>query len=125
MTDDLPRSSHPAPAWATPLLFGFVMLSLAALIVIPWDANRRLLPVRREANRVDDLRRGLMTQIQLYMAQEGTAVDDYVDDRSPATMRRFRHADSSKRVAYEQLEPLVATLGGEPRQRLVTASTRS
>ena len=33
-------------------------------------------------------------------------------------MRRFLHADSSKRVAYDQLEPLVATLGGEPRQRL-------
>jgi signal transduction histidine kinase len=118
MTDDLPRSSHLAPAWATRLLFGFVMLSLAALIVIPWDANRRLLPVRREANRVDDLGRGLMTQIQLHMAQEGSAVDDYVDDRSPATMRRFLDADSSKEVAYEQLEPLVATLGGEPRQRL-------
>jgi signal transduction histidine kinase len=118
MTDEPPRSRHPAPEWATRLLFAFVMLSLAALIVIPWYANRRLLPVRREANRVDDLGRGLMTQIQLHMAQEGTAVDDYVDDRSPAAMRRFREADSNKAKAYAQLEPLVATIGSGPRERL-------
>ena len=66
----------------------------------------------------DDLGRQLVTRIHLHMAQEGSAVDDYVDDRSPATMRRFREADSSKKVAYEQLEPLVATLGEEPRRRL-------
>lgn len=118
MTDEPPRSIHPAPAWATRLLYGFVMLSLAALIVIPWYADRQLTPVRREANRVDDQRRRLVTQIHLHMAQEGSAVDDYVDDRSPATMRRFRIADSSKKKAYEELAPLVASLGGEPSSRL-------
>ena len=122
MTDEPPRTSHPAPAWVNRLLFGFVMLSLAALIVIPWYANRRLMPLRRETFAVDDRGRHLVTQIQLHMAQEGSAVDDYVDDRSPATMRRFLEADSAKQKAYEQLAPLVAkldpTLSGEPRRRL-------
>jgi hypothetical protein len=60
----------------------------------------------------------LVTKIHLHMAQEGSAVDDYVDDRSEATMRRFREADSSKKEAYQRLEPLVATLGEVPRRRL-------
>jgi signal transduction histidine kinase len=118
MTDEPPRSIHPAPAWVTRLLFAFVMLSLAALIVIPWDANRRSLPKRRKTYGTDDLGRSLVTQIHLHMAQEGSAVDDYVDDRSPEALRRFRDADSSKRKAYEQLTPLVSSLGNEPRQRL-------
>jgi len=118
MTDEPPRSIHPAPAWVTRLLFGFVMLSLLALIGIPWYADRQLMPERREANRVDDQGRRLVTQIHLHMAQEGSAVDDFVDDRSPATMRRFRIADSSKQRAYERLGPLVDTLGGEPRRLL-------
>ena len=118
MTDEPPRSIHPAPAWVTRLLFGFVMLSLLALIGIPWYADRQLMPERREANRVENLGRRLVTQIHLHIAQEGSAVDDYVDDRSPATMRRFREADSSKKQAYAQLAPLVASLGGEPSRLL-------
>ena len=99
MSDELPRSSRPAPEWATRLLFAFVLLSLAALIVIPWRADRRLQPVRREANHMTDEGRRLVTQIHLHMAQEGSAVDDYVDDRDTGTMRRFRLADSSKEAA--------------------------
>ena len=118
MTEEPPRSIHPAPAWVTRLLFAFVMLSLAALIVIPWYANRLSLPRRRELSDADDLGRSLVTKIHLHMAQEGSAVDDYVDDRSEATMRRFREADSSKEEAYQQLEPLVSTLGEVPRRRL-------
>ena len=118
MTEEPPRSIHPAPAWVTRLLFAFVMLSLAALIVIPWYANRLSLPRRRELSDADDLGRSLVTKIHLHMAQEGSAVDDYVDDRSEATMRRFREADSSKEEAYQQLEPLVSTLGEVRRRRV-------
>ena len=122
MTEEPPRSSHPAPEWATRLLFAFVMVSLAALILIPWYANRRLMPLRRETFEADDLGRQLVTQIHLHMAQEGSAVDDYVDDRSPATKLRFDSADAAKQKAYERLAPLVAsldsTLGSEPRRRL-------
>jgi hypothetical protein len=52
------------------------------------------------------------------MAQEGTAVDDYVDDRNAATLRRFRDAEASKRNAYAKLSPLVASLDSASRNRL-------
>jgi signal transduction histidine kinase len=118
MSDEPPRSSRPAPEWATRLLFAFVLLSLAALSVIPSRADRGLQPVRRDANRMTDEGRRLVTLIHLHMAQEGSAVDDYVDDRDAGTMRRFRLADSSKEAAYAQLLPLVAKLDDTTRTRM-------
>jgi signal transduction histidine kinase len=118
MSDELPRSIRPAPEWATRLLFAFVMMSLAALIVIPWYTDRRLRPLQTEMNRVTDAGRALVTQVHLNMALEGSALDDYVDDRDPATLRRFRDAEARKQKAYTQLAPLVSSLGEEPRRRL-------
>ena len=118
MSDELPRSSQLAPEWATRLLFAFVLLSLAALIVIPWRAQRELQPERRDANQRSDTARKLVTQIHLHMAQEGSAVDDYVDNRDTGTMRRFLVADSAKRRAYERLSPLVAKLDTAAQNRM-------
>ena len=93
MTDESPRTAHPAPEWASRLLFAFVMLSLVALIAIPWDTDRRLQPLQDELNRMADTGRGLMTQVHLNMALEGSALDDYVDRRDTATLARFRRVD--------------------------------
>jgi len=118
MIDDPPRSPHPVPEWVTRLLFAFVMLSLAALIAIPWYADYRQQPIQRAMNRDADLGRRFVTQIHLYMAQEGSALDDYVDDRDSATLRRFHEADALKQTAYTLLSPLVDSLGDVPRRRM-------
>ena len=111
MSDEPPRATQLAPEWATRLLFAFVLLSLAALIVIPWHREYKLQPIRQQNNRVTDDGRRLVTRIHLRMAQEGSAVDDYVDDRNPNTLHRFREADADKKLAYDELLPIVATLG--------------
>ena len=118
MPEALPRTTSPAPEWATRLLFAFVMLSLGALIVIPWHLDQRLQPFRSRLNALSDTGRSLVTEMHLYMAQEGDALDDYLDDRSPATLRHFLHTDSLKRRAYTQLTPLVQALGTEPARRM-------
>jgi signal transduction histidine kinase len=118
MTDESPRSALPAPEWASRLLFAFVMLSLVALIAIPWDTDRRLQPLQDELNRMADTGRGLMTQVHLNMALEGSALDDYVDRRDTATLGRFRRAEAAKQRAYTGLMPLVESLGKEPRERM-------
>lgn len=69
-------------------------------------------------NRLADPGRGLVTQIHLYMAQEGNALDDYIDDRDSLSMSRFEEASSRKRAAYAALTPIVSALGAAPRQRL-------
>jgi signal transduction histidine kinase len=118
MSHDPPRTTGPAPEWATRLLFAFVMLSLGAVIVIPWYIDQRLQPVRTHLNTLADTGRSLVTQMHLHIAQEGKALDDYLDDRNPATLRRFLHTDSLKQAAYGQLAPLVGALGSEPSRRM-------
>jgi signal transduction histidine kinase len=118
MLDGPPASTRLAPEWAARLLLAFIVLSLAALIVIPWATARHLRPLQDEMNRLADPGRGLVTQIHLHMAQEGSALDDYVDDRDSLSMRRFEEAASRKRAAYAALRPIVSALGTVPRQRL-------
>jgi signal transduction histidine kinase len=119
MPDRVSLSTRPAPEWASRTLFAFVVLSLAALIAIPWATNRRLRPVQVEMNLLADTGRSLMTQVHFHMAQEGSAIDDYViDDRDTVALRRFHDAATSKRAAYARLEPLAARIGGAPSQRM-------
>jgi signal transduction histidine kinase len=118
MPEAPPPSPGPAPEWVTRLLFAFVMLSLGAVILIPWQIDQRLQPYQSRLNALSDTGRSLVTRMHLHMAQEGNALDDYLDDRNPATLRNFRNADSLKRGAYEQLVPLVDSLGAEPSRRM-------
>jgi signal transduction histidine kinase len=107
-----------APEWATRLLLAFIVLSLAALIAIPQATARHLRPLQDEMSRYADPARGLMTQIHEHMAQEGSALDDYIDDRDLLSLRRFEDAESRKRTAYARLTPIVSALGTAPRERL-------
>jgi len=110
-----------APQWATRLLLAFIVLSLAALIAIPWWAStRHLQPLQHEMNQIADPVRGLMTHIHLAMAQEGNALDDFVDERDALSRGRFFEAEEGKRAAYRELTPLIAALGPVPKQRLDT-----
>ena len=113
----MPLSTRPAPEWASRTLFAFVVLSLAALIVIPWAADRRQQPAQGEMDLIET-GRSLMTQVHLHMAQEGSAMDDYIDDRDPATLSRFREADMKKSAAYAQLEVHVSSLDSLSRRRM-------
>jgi signal transduction histidine kinase len=119
MPDQVSLSTRPAPEWASRTLFAFVVLSLAALIAIPWATSRRLRPVQVEMNLLADTGRSLMTQVHFHMAQEGSAIDDYViDDRDTVALRRFHDAATKKRAAYARLEPLASRIGGAPSQRM-------
>ena len=113
-----PRATSPAPEWVTRLLFAFVMLSLAALIVIPLHIDQRLQPYQARLNALSDTGRSLVTQMHLQMAQEGDALDDYLADREPATLRHFLRMDSQKQATYTELTPLVEALGPEPSRRM-------
>ena len=91
-----------APEWATRLLLAFIVLSLAALIAIPWWAStRHLQPLQHEMNQIADPVRGLMTRIHLSLAQEGNALDDFIDERD-ALSRGMNTPRSGPLVAAPQ-----------------------
>jgi signal transduction histidine kinase len=119
----MPHASSPsrrlAPEWATRLLLAFIVLSLASLIAIPWWAStRHLQPLQHEMNQLADPVRGLMTRIHLSLAQEGNALDDFVDQRDALSRARFFAAENNKQAAFRELAPLMAALGSVPKQRL-------
>lgn len=119
----MPHASSPsrrlAPEWATRLLLAFIVLSLASLIAIPWWAStRHLQPLQHEMNQLADPVRGLMTRIHLSLAQEGNALDDFVDQRDALSRDRFFAAENTKQAAFRELAPLMAALGSVPKQRL-------
>src|SRR5919112_4709452 len=90
-----------APEWATRILLAFIVLSLASLIAIPWWAStRHLQALQHEMNQLADPVRGLMTRIHLSMAQEGNALDDFVDERDALSRGRFHEADANIHAAY-------------------------
>ena len=103
-----------APEWATRLLLAFIVLSLAALIAIPWWAStRHLQPLQHEMNQIADPVRGLMTRIHLSLAQEGNALDDFIDERDALLARplprggryqasRVPTADASRRARSDR-----------------------
>jgi signal transduction histidine kinase len=120
MTDSTPASTRLTPDWAARLSLAFVVFSLAALIVIPWIAAHQLQPLQRQMSMLAEPGRELVSGIHLAIARQGEAFDQYVYDRDPATLTRFRKYERDERDAYVKLAPLIDSLGALPRQRLDT-----
>jgi signal transduction histidine kinase len=116
--DHAPPSAPLAPEWAARGLLAFIVLSLAALIVIPWATARHLQPIQDEMNQLADPGRGLVTRLHLYIAQERDALDDYIDERDSLSQHRFEAAARGTSAANKELAPIVAELGDEPRRRM-------
>ena len=116
--DHAPPSAPLAPEWATRGLLAFIVLSLAALIVIPWATARHLQPIQHEMNQLADPGRGLVTRLHLYIAQERDALNDYIDERDSLSHHRFENAARGTREANAELAPIVGDLGPEPRRRM-------
>jgi signal transduction histidine kinase len=120
MPEDSPPSHRLAPEWATWLALAFVVLSLAALIVVPIVMSSRLGPLEDDLSEFAEPARGYLTRIHVTMALQGSAIDDYVVDRDTTYLARFDSAGARERDAYQRLTPLVRRLGDEPRARLDT-----
>jgi signal transduction histidine kinase len=86
--------------------------------VIPLVTARHLRPIQAEIDRLADPGRGLMTRVHLAMAQEGQALDDYIDEHDSLSRARFDSAADDTHAAYAELVPIVAQLGREPRGRM-------
>jgi signal transduction histidine kinase len=118
MPEDSPPSNRLAPEWATRLSLAFVVLSLVALIAVPFATSRHLAPLQNDLSAYAEPARGQLTRIHLAMALQGSALDDYVDQRDSTYLARFDSAGAQEAEAYRRLKPLVERLGSVPRARL-------
>src|SRR3954454_1199391 len=98
---DSPPTHRLVPELATWLALAFVVLSLAALIIVPFVMSRRLDPLESDLSEYAEPARGYLTRIHVAMALQGSALDDYIDDRSLANLARFDSAGAREREAYQ------------------------
>src|SRR3982751_2449818 len=70
-----------ADGWAAHLPLAFVMIALVALVALPILADRYAEPLNRDLRQVVEPARGLITDIHVSLAIEGSAFHDYQDTR--------------------------------------------
>src|SRR5438445_11472831 len=107
MTAAARHSTGLSSQWAARLSLAFIVLRLAALIIFPRATARRLAPLQNEMSRLAEPGRGLVTQIHLAMAQQGSALDDFVDDHDSLFLAHYEAAKTREQAAYSQLIPLL------------------
>lgn len=103
--------SSPGRGWATHLPLAFVMLALVALVALPVLGERYARPLNRELRDVVEPARGLVTQIHVSLAIEGSAFHDFLEMVDPSLLRRYEDEHVKELKAYEELGRLVDRLG--------------
>ncbi|MDQ3949679.1 MAG: HAMP domain-containing histidine kinase [Gemmatimonadota bacterium] len=97
--------------WATHLPLAFVMLALVALVALPVLGERYARPLNRELRDVVEPARGLVTQIHVSLAIEGSAFHDFLESADSSLLRRYEQQYAAELEAHEELGRLVDRLG--------------
>ena len=90
--------------------FGFVLLTLVALVVVPVLGQRRVDALRAEAE-MSEPARTIVTQLQFSLAREMASLNELLLSGDSAYASRFDEHREAERALFEQLEPLAHSLG--------------
>ena len=94
-----------------------IVLALVALVAVPLLGDRYTRRFHYEMREVAEPARGYVTEIQLALALEGSALHDYVEGGDPQFLERYRDALARERAAHERLAPLSRRLGPQSAER--------
>ena len=95
----------------------FLILTLAAMVMVPILSDRYTAPLREEISEVTEPARTELTHLQLALALEGAVLDEFLETRDTALLARFRTVHRQEEDAYLGLGRLVHRLGPEVRRR--------
>jgi signal transduction histidine kinase len=113
--DSGPSPRQPAvapPAWMGRLASVFVLIALAALVIVPLLVQRRVDEVRGRVEEVADPARTLVRRIQFDLAREATALL-LVSTGSTQAAEDYREARRDELAQFPQLQAYAESLGGE------------
>lgn len=99
------------------VLMAFVILTIAALVLVPIGVDRYTRPLHDEMRTVTEPSRSLVTEIQLSLALEGSILHDLVDTGDTVLVARYREARQRERTANAQLGRLTGRLGPRVQER--------
>jgi signal transduction histidine kinase len=106
-----PAGSQVARPWTSVGLLAFIILTIGALILVPIGVDRYTEPFHQEMRTVTEPSRGLVTEIQLTLALEGSILHDFFDTGDTLLLQRYREARQRETVATERLARLTGRLG--------------
>jgi signal transduction histidine kinase len=124
-----PVTTHVSPAqrnrpdpgaarpWTSAAFVGFILLTIAALVLVPIGVDRYTRPLHNEMRNVIEPSRGLVTEIQLALALEGSILHDLFDTGDTILVHRYRDVRARERTANERLARLIGPLGLSVQQR--------
>ena len=79
---------------------------------------RYVRPIQQEIITLTEPARTQVTHLQLALALEGSALDDFLETRDARLLKRFEQIHAQEARAYADLLPLTARLGPEVQRRL-------
>jgi signal transduction histidine kinase len=107
-----PRTTAP-PAWVGRLASAFVLLALAALVIVPLLVQRRVDDVRSRVEDVADPARTLVRRIQFDLAREATALLLVSTTGAPEAARTYQEARRDEQEQFPQLQAYAESVDGE------------
>jgi signal transduction histidine kinase len=99
--------------WTSAALLGFVILTIAALMFVPIAADRYTRPLVDEMRTVIEPGRGLVTELQLALALEGSILHDFFDTGDTLLIGHYRAARQRESIANARLARLTGRLGAD------------
>jgi signal transduction histidine kinase len=97
--------------WLPEAVSACIVLALVALVGVPILSDRYTRPLHYEMREVAEPARGFVTDLQLALALEGSALHDYVESGEAVFLARYREALARERAAHDRLAPLSRRLG--------------
>lgn len=127
-SDPAPPLPSPArvatpPAWPGTLASAFVLLALAALMIVPLLVQRRVDQVRARVEEVADPARALVRGIQFDLAREATALLLVATTGAPEATEMYRVARADERKRFPELQAFAEEMGGEVLREFVRFRT--
>ena len=101
------------PAWMGRLASAFVLLALAALVVVPLLVQRRVDGVRARVEEHADPARTLVGQLRFDLARESALVFMAWLSGSPEPLELYAEARADEVARFAELEATARTLGGD------------
>jgi len=109
----LPDHAAAPPAWLGRVASAFVLVALAALVIVPILVQRRVDEVRSRVEDVADPARTLVRRIQFDLAREATALLLLSTTGAPEADSAYRDARRDEQAQFPQLQAYAESMGGE------------
>jgi signal transduction histidine kinase len=117
-TDDTVDAQIRSSEWKTTASLLLVVFALIALVVVPVLAGAFAQRLVNETRTVTHPAGAIVTQIQLDLALEASALGDYSETGASHLLERYHTSVTDERVSYARLEPLAESLGPDVLRRL-------